>query len=152
MAPRKTPPRLEVISSTSKTSPDKPKGKVGQPPHQPTDATRTLVTLGKAAGMNDDALAKLVGISVPTLLKHYGKELETGVQELTAKIAGTLAKIALNPTHPKAVTAAIFWLKAKGGWSDGHGRGAASGDDDADDDADDGPVEFTIAIGDKRGS
>lgn len=88
----------------------------GTPAHEPTLPTRNLVMLGLAMGQTHAQIARLVGIGLPTLQKHYAEELEDGGQKILASIAGNLARIAQDPNHPKCVTAAIFWLKTKGGF------------------------------------
>lgn len=89
-----------------------------------------------------------VGLDV--LHREYKAEIEDGGGTANLKVAGTLFKIATDPLHPKAVTAAIWWTKAKMGWKDPAGaRGGV--DPDGGDDNDD-EVEFTIGIGEKRGA
>lgn len=88
----------------------------GTPPHVPTLPSRNLVLLGLAMGQTHEQIARLVGIGLPTLQKHYQEELKDGGQKILTGIAGNLARIAQDPNHPKCVTAAIFWLKTKGGF------------------------------------
>lgn len=159
MAPKKPtePPHLRVVAdSTKKTkapaSPDAPKkkphgvgGRGGNGgPHVPTDQTRALVSLCKAMGYTEAQTAATMGISVNTLKAHYREELDIGDLKVNAKVAANLFSIATSPTHPKAITAAIFWAKAKMGWTDKTPE-AEEGDDEE-------PVEFTIGIGEKRGA
>lgn len=148
----KKPPSLKLVSSAGKAvGPTKPgsKGKGGggpgrgQPPHVPTDATRMLVSLGLGSGYTLEQVSRVIGISIMTLKSHYETEIEDGGSKINLKIAANLAMIASNPNHPKAVTAAIYWTKARMGWMD-------DGADDEKDD-DETPVEFTIGIGEKRG-
>lgn len=94
----------------------KPIKKLDGLPHQPTQASRNLVLLCGAMGQTQDQMCSLIGISINTLLKHYGPELQDGGRKILTGIAGNLARIAQDPNHPKCVTAAIFWLKTKGGF------------------------------------
>lgn len=69
-----------------------------------------------AMGIPDYDIAKVIGVSEPTMRKHFWQELEVGHIEANAKVASTLYRTATDPTHPKSVTAGIFWLKARAGW------------------------------------
>lgn len=69
-----------------------------------------------AMGVPDYDIAKIIGVSEPTMRKHFWQELEVGHIEANAKVAGTLFRTATDPSNPKSVTAAIFWLKARAGW------------------------------------
>lgn len=49
---------------------------IGRPRHSPTPATRTAVGRAYIAGMPLVGIAKLIGISVPTLQLHYPDQLQ----------------------------------------------------------------------------
>lgn len=112
-------------------------GTGGAPPHQPTEQTRNLVKLGKTIGYTNEQIARLVQVSENTLKKYYGEELESGSEQINARIAANLATIASSQTHKQAVTAAIFWTKARMGWSEKTAVDAPSF----------GNISFTIQIG-----
>lgn len=95
--------------------------------------------LGCATGMTQVEIARAVGISDSTLRAHYAEELADGGKKLLMGIAGNLARIAQDYNHPRAVTAAIFWLKTKGGFKE---DGPPTGDDEKPQ-----KVTFTINIG-----
>ena len=59
-------------------------------------------------------IAKVIGIDRKTLEKHYRYELDTGHIKATAKVAESLFKKATGGN----VAAAIFWMKARAGWSE----------------------------------
>ena len=59
--------------------------------------------------------ACVLEIDPKTLRKHYRDELDTGQIKATAKVAEFLFRRATTE-GPQAVTAAIFWLKTRGGW------------------------------------
>jgi hypothetical protein len=61
------------------------------------------------------AIARVVGIDAKTLRKHYREELDTGQIKATAKVAESLFRKATSDGS-QSVTAAIFWLKTRGGW------------------------------------
>jgi hypothetical protein len=89
---------------------------------RPTNDQRQLVMLGAAMGLTHPQIAKQInfpaGIDEKTLRKYFADELEHGAARIMAMVAGNLVKIAIDPTHPKAVSAAIFMLKARMGWRD----------------------------------
>ena len=70
-----------------------------------------------ACGVPADDVARAIGITAPTLRKYYRDELDLGHVKATCRIAANLFRIA-SGTGPKAVTAAIFWLKCRAGWSE----------------------------------
>ena len=73
-------------------------------------------------------IASVIGIDPKTLRKHYRHELDNGQVKATAKVAESLFRKA-TAEGPQSVTAAIFWLKTKGGWretSQDHTRSASS--------------------------
>lgn len=88
----------------------------GRPGHEPTAKDREYVKGLCGLGVPDYEIAKMVGVSMPTLRKYYWQELETGHLITNSNVAKTLYKVATDPTNPKCVTAAIFWLKARAGW------------------------------------
>jgi hypothetical protein len=51
------------------------------------------------------------------LRKHYRDELDAGAVKATAKVAEFLFRRATTE-GPQAVTAAIFWLKTRAGWTE----------------------------------
>jgi hypothetical protein len=83
-------------------------------PHQPEDDNRQLVANMAAFGIDQDTIAKIIGVSHGTLTTHYRHELSVGQAQLIAAVAGRLAKSALAGD----TTAAIFILKTRGGWSE----------------------------------
>jgi hypothetical protein len=68
-----------------------------------------------AYGVPEADIARVVRIDAKTLRKHYRDELDTGRVKATAKVAEFLFRRATTE-GPQAVTAAIFWLKTRGGW------------------------------------
>ena len=68
-----------------------------------------------AFGVPEINIARVVAIDAKTLRKHYRDELDTGQTKATAKVAESLFRKATND-GPQSVTAAIFWLKTRGGW------------------------------------
>lgn len=71
---------------------------------------RTLSGLG----VPQDDIGVLLEITKPTLHKYYRNDLDVGLAEANAKVAETLFNQALNGN----TAAAIFWAKARMGWSE----------------------------------
>ena len=65
-------------------------------------------------GVPEAEIAALVGIDAKTLRKHYRHELDHGHIKANAKVAENLYRMATGEGR-EAVTAAIFWLKARAG-------------------------------------
>ena len=74
--------------------------------HEPNDATRQMVQLHVSTGTPRDHIARLVGISQPTLRKHYKDELDLGLSKANATIAGVLFNKAKAGDSAAATTTA----------------------------------------------
>jgi AcrR family transcriptional regulator len=94
----------------------------GRPPHQPTDKDRRAVTALCAAGVREDDIARVLGVSGKTLRKHYRRELDIAVAMATLAVATRLWDfIEGRVGGPREqLTAAIFWLKTRAGWRETH--------------------------------
>jgi len=84
----------------------------GQKPHSPSDKDKNLARTLSGLGVPQNDIAILVGVSKPTLLKYYRDDLDLGLAEANAKVAGSLFQQATGGN----VAAAIFWAKARLGW------------------------------------
>ena len=69
-------------------------------------------------GIPQDQIAACLKISPVTLRKRYPVELATGATKATSLVAQNLFRMATGEGR-EAVTAAIFWLKTRGRWSEG---------------------------------
>lgn len=99
-------------------SPLKKRG--GVPPHVPTEQTKALVALCMFANMTHEQAAGVLGISEPTLRKHYEAELADGKAKMLARVVNNLYSNATQTRDMKAAnTAAIFILKQHGWRDDG---------------------------------
>jgi hypothetical protein len=88
---------------------------MARPSHQPDPASRRQVEAMAACGVPETDIARVVDIDPKTLRKHYRDELDTGHIKATAKVAESLYRKATGE-GPQSVTAAIFWMKTRGGW------------------------------------
>ena len=80
---------------------------------EPTAEQRRTVKTMAGFGVPQPDIATFLGIDPKTLRKHFREELDRGVTEANAKVAQSLFQMA---TQGKNVAAAIFWMKARGGW------------------------------------
>ncbi|MCB4802663.1 AcrR family transcriptional regulator [Methylobacterium brachiatum] len=96
---------------------DDPKDPGGRPSHVPTDKSRREVEALSGYGIPEHEIARVVGISKPTLLKHYRDELDQGITKANAKVAESLFRKAIGD-GPQAITAAIFWAKTRMRWKE----------------------------------
>ena len=90
---------------------------VGRRAHSPDPFHRRQVEAMAGYGVREADIARVVGIDAKTLRKHYRDELDTGQIKATAKVAESLFRKATSDGS-QSVTAAIFWLKTRGGWGE----------------------------------
>ena len=87
---------------------------MGRRSHRPDERGRRQVEALAAYGVPEHHIARVVGIDPKTLRKHYRDELDLGATKATAKVAEFLFRKATTE-GPQCVTAAIFWMKTRGG-------------------------------------
>ncbi|WP_170773938.1 hypothetical protein [Ruegeria lacuscaerulensis] len=88
---------------------------MAMPAHEPTDDQRHIVEVLVAGGTPKTIIAKALGIGMKTLQRHYGEELETGLELANAKVVRRLFRLIEQGSTP----ATIFWLKTRAGWKEG---------------------------------
>lgn len=91
--------------------------KVGRPPHERNEKIAKQIKTLSAMGIPDFDIAKVIGLSSPTMRKYYTAELEIGHIEANAQVAQSLYRLATDQNKPN-VAAAIFWMKCRAGWSE----------------------------------
>lgn len=89
------------------------KGKAGRPSYKPTQDECELVAKLSRVGLQQAEISKLVGMSEPTLRKHFAREI--AVSHGLA-IADALDKGLIQQAIAGNVTAAIFIAKTRAGW------------------------------------
>lgn len=88
---------------------------MARPRHQPDPMLRRQVEAMAGYGVPEADIADMIGIDPKTLRKHYRQELDQGHTKANIKVAENLFRKATGEGR-EAVTAAIFWLKARAGW------------------------------------
>lgn len=83
-----------------------------QEPHEPTAATREVVSLHTVMGTPQPIIARIIGIDPKTLRKYYRDEIDLATAKANAKIGGVLYNKAVNGD----TASAIFWMKTRAGW------------------------------------
>jgi len=84
------------------------------PVFEPSETDRRRVMMLVVCGIARDKIAEHLGISGPTLYRHFANELDNGNDIANAAIAGSLYQNAVDGT----VSAQIFWMKTIARWSD----------------------------------
>ncbi len=87
----------------------------GRPPHTPTEQDRFLVAELSKFGVKRESIAKRLRICPNTLNKHYEHELEDGLTDAIQQAGNKLWSKAVDEGD---LTALIFYLKTRGGWSE----------------------------------
>lgn len=85
-----------------------------RPEHIPSDKDRLTVKVMVAGGIEQIHIAGVIGISRPTLRKHYKRELAIGATEINGLVVAE---------HIKRIRAGDFkaiqwWEQARMGWSE----------------------------------
>ena len=103
----------------------------GRPAHEPTDATRQIVTVLWANGISQDYICIELKITLKTLRKHYRDELEFAKERVRAQIGANVIKKALGLNgKPPDNACMFFWLKTQGGWVEARPPRLEDDDDD----------------------
>lgn len=109
-------------------APPPPARKRGKPQHVPTEKTRARVTAWSGGGIELEMIAASlpnptpdkpdkIGISVPTLTRHYKAELLTGKAMMDGLAISALGA-AMQRGGKEAVVAAKWWTQSRMGWRD----------------------------------
>lgn len=104
-------------TKSHKTDETEQPDKGGRPAFEPTADQRKTVKAMAGYGIPHDDIARVVDIAPKTLRKHFRDELDTGETIATVNVARNLYAQATG-TAQGSVGAAIFWLKARAGWSE----------------------------------
>ena len=91
------------------------------------EALRQKVSHLAGLGVPQDDIANIIGCAPKTLRKHFRAELDRGVAEANAVIAGCLFATAKAGN----IAAMIFWMKTRGRWREQPPANNADADSDA---------------------
>ena len=94
-----------------------PPRKAGRPQHVPDDFSKARVMAWSGGGIGQGEIAASLGISRPTLAKHYQQQLDLGKAAIDGLAISTLVS-AMQRGGKEAVTAAKWWTQARMGWSE----------------------------------
>jgi hypothetical protein len=103
----------------------------GRPVYEATDKDRLTVKVMVAGGIEQRAIAGVLGISGPTLRKHFRREIDTGAAEISAQVVSSLITMAIGrpgrratenvaaqPAVPANFNAAKWYSQARMGWTE----------------------------------
>lgn len=99
----------------------------GQPAFLPTDKDRRLVKEMASCGTPQDGIARQIGITAPTLRKHFKVELSKAEDEANFRVAqfmfATIMGIPVPGVPPVTNettrgSLAMFWAKTRMGWKE----------------------------------
>ena len=82
--------------------------------YNPTDDDYGKVEEMVTIGLDQHTIAKIMGVSIATLVKYYRHTLDTAREKRTASVAGVAYKMAMSGDSASMTT---FWLKTQGGWT-----------------------------------
>ncbi len=96
-SPAKPKPRPQQRRKRkSNTLPRAKGGPGGKPEHAPTPGTQNKVELMAAVGSTQNHIARTLGITKPTLVKHYREELDYGMARANSQVASNLYEICMG--------------------------------------------------------
>jgi hypothetical protein len=102
-----------------------PARKHGQAPYVPTDKDRLTVKIMVAGGIEQSAIALVLGISAPTLRRNFRREIDTGAAEVAGQVLAPLIAMAVGQKAapgraalPANFNAAKYYTQARMGWSE----------------------------------
>ena len=127
-----TPDAAAEVSDPLKSGgePEPARNPGGRPPHEPTEERRRQVEGMAGNGLTQAQIARVMRVGETTLKTHYAEELARGSALATAMVGQSLYRMATDWMQPPgegeprkgpdkaAVAAAIFWMKARAGWSE----------------------------------
>lgn len=82
-----------------------------QPPFEPTEENRRMVTAMVGYGIPQLEIASIIGINRTTLAKYFRDEIDTATARANARVAERLFQKALEGD----TRASMFWLERRGG-------------------------------------
>lgn len=80
-------------------------------------------------GADPAHIAKHLNLTVEDLTRHYGKELDQGLDEANLQVARTFFDFATSGEHPQMT---VLWMKMRANWSEAKTFTAEEDDSDLD--------------------
>lgn len=110
---RRRPPSPEPVVPPIIEGVPRPGRTAGRPPYEPTEKDRMTVKVMIAGGIQQDAIADVIGLKAKALRKHFRREIDTAAAEANAAVVASLFKMTKSN-----VAAAIWWTKTRMKWSE----------------------------------
>ena len=93
----------------------------GRPKFEPTEKQRGQVEAMAACGIPQVQIAEAIGISQPTLLRHFRQELDVGLTKVKVHVSNFIVNSIVGKDgglkdERARVTLAIFFAKTRMGW------------------------------------
>jgi hypothetical protein len=111
----KTAPAPKPAPERQPALPPKAKRSRGKPLHVPDKASQNRVTVWSGGGIEQELIAQSLGISRPTLVKHYADQLAVGKATMDGLAVSALAA-AMQRGGKEAVVAAKWWTQSRMNW------------------------------------
>ncbi len=123
--PPKGKPRPQTTKAKAKPAP--------APAPDPTDALTGkdlagAIEMMAGLGLPDRDIAIITGLDVRTMSVRFADVLASGRAKANFKVSNALFVTATDRKHPKHVSAAIFWAKARLGWVEATNEGGSQSD------------------------
>jgi hypothetical protein len=99
----------------------------GRPTFVPTERDRGQVEAMTRYGIPVAEIARVIGITKPTLFKHFREELDVGLTKANAQVGEFIFSTIIGlpipgrppvTDGPSRTALAIFWAKSKMGWKE----------------------------------
>lgn len=108
-------PRTKSEASNKTGGPSNKTGRPSNnPAHEPTRQTRDMVTVMVAGAIDQNAIAAAMGISRPTLRKHYRQEIKNG----TTTVNGIVLVEHLKRIKAGDFAAIKWWEQSRMAWAE----------------------------------
>ena len=105
---------MELLPSSD--PPFRPLNRGGRPRHEPTSQTRNMVRMCAGFGVPQEDIALALGLTRPTLKRHYSPEIEVGKAQTHIRLMSNLLEMS-NMKNTVGLKATIFALTRRFGWS-----------------------------------
>ena len=89
----------------------------------------TLVERAAGLGLDAKDIGLIIGMSAGQVEAAFGASLESGAAKANLRVSNALFQTAIDRKHRGHTTAAIYWTKARMGWSDGGYHRLQQGDE-----------------------